>query len=358
MFEAAADVGGTWWWNRYPGARCDIEAMDYSLLVLARARAGVDLDRALRHPARDPPLRRTTSPTASTCAATSGSRPGSTAATWRRRRRALGGRRPTAATPSTRRFVRHGDRLPVGGQAARDRRASTRFAGADVPHRPLAPRGRRLHRPAGRRDRHRLVGHPVDPADRRAGRAPHRVPAHAELRPAGAERARSTRRRWPSVKARYRGAPRDAAAPDARAGSRAARRPSPPWRSTPTSARRAYQAGWESGHAVRRSSAPSTTCCSTATANETAAEFVRDRIREIVDDPEVAETLLARRLPVRHQAALPRHRLLRDLQPRRTSTSSTSAATPIDEIVPTGVRTTDRRRTSSTRSCSPPASTP
>ncbi len=30
VIEAAADVGGTWWWNRYPGARCDIESMDYS----------------------------------------------------------------------------------------------------------------------------------------------------------------------------------------------------------------------------------------------------------------------------------------------------------------------------------------
>jgi cyclohexanone monooxygenase len=29
-FEGAADVGGTWWWNRYPGARCDVESMDYS----------------------------------------------------------------------------------------------------------------------------------------------------------------------------------------------------------------------------------------------------------------------------------------------------------------------------------------
>jgi cation diffusion facilitator CzcD-associated flavoprotein CzcO len=29
VFDAAADVGGTWWWNRYPGARCDIESMDY-----------------------------------------------------------------------------------------------------------------------------------------------------------------------------------------------------------------------------------------------------------------------------------------------------------------------------------------
>ena len=27
--EAADDVGGTWYWNRYPGARCDIESLDY-----------------------------------------------------------------------------------------------------------------------------------------------------------------------------------------------------------------------------------------------------------------------------------------------------------------------------------------
>ena len=29
-FEAGGDVGGTWYWNRYPGARCDIESMQYS----------------------------------------------------------------------------------------------------------------------------------------------------------------------------------------------------------------------------------------------------------------------------------------------------------------------------------------
>jgi cyclohexanone monooxygenase len=28
--EAGSDVGGTWYWNRYPGARCDVESMDYS----------------------------------------------------------------------------------------------------------------------------------------------------------------------------------------------------------------------------------------------------------------------------------------------------------------------------------------
>jgi len=30
VFEAGDNVGGTWYWNRYPGARCDIESMEYS----------------------------------------------------------------------------------------------------------------------------------------------------------------------------------------------------------------------------------------------------------------------------------------------------------------------------------------
>ena len=30
VFEKGDDVGGTWYWNRYPGARCDVESMDYS----------------------------------------------------------------------------------------------------------------------------------------------------------------------------------------------------------------------------------------------------------------------------------------------------------------------------------------
>ncbi len=30
VIEAGADVGGTWYWNRYPGARCDVESLEYS----------------------------------------------------------------------------------------------------------------------------------------------------------------------------------------------------------------------------------------------------------------------------------------------------------------------------------------
>jgi len=33
MLEAGADVGGTWYWNRYPGARCDIESILYSFSI-------------------------------------------------------------------------------------------------------------------------------------------------------------------------------------------------------------------------------------------------------------------------------------------------------------------------------------
>lgn len=30
VLEAGEEVGGTWFWNRYPGARCDVESLDYS----------------------------------------------------------------------------------------------------------------------------------------------------------------------------------------------------------------------------------------------------------------------------------------------------------------------------------------
>jgi cation diffusion facilitator CzcD-associated flavoprotein CzcO len=30
VFEAGGDVGGTWYWNKYPGARCDVDSLNYS----------------------------------------------------------------------------------------------------------------------------------------------------------------------------------------------------------------------------------------------------------------------------------------------------------------------------------------
>jgi cation diffusion facilitator CzcD-associated flavoprotein CzcO len=30
VLEASGGIGGIWYWNRYPGARCDVESYDYS----------------------------------------------------------------------------------------------------------------------------------------------------------------------------------------------------------------------------------------------------------------------------------------------------------------------------------------
>ena len=30
VYERGSDIGGTWYWNRYPGARCDVRSIDYS----------------------------------------------------------------------------------------------------------------------------------------------------------------------------------------------------------------------------------------------------------------------------------------------------------------------------------------
>ena len=107
----------------------------------------------------------TTSPTASTSARTSSSRRAST--------RPCGTTRP----PLDDRHVEGRDHL---GAVLRDGVGclSTpklpeipgvdELPGPDVPHRSLAARGRRLHRPERRHHRHRLVGHPVDPDHRRS----------------------------------------------------------------------------------------------------------------------------------------------------------------------------------------------
>ena len=152
-FEGAADVGGTWWWNRYPGARCDVEIHRLLVLVLARARAGVgrgseryatqpEILRYVNHVADRFDLRRDIQFETRV-----------TAATWDEDAQRWDVDTDRGDTVSAQ-FCVMADGLPVRREAARDRR-HRHVRGRDVPHRPLAPRGRRLHRPAGRRDRHR-----------------------------------------------------------------------------------------------------------------------------------------------------------------------------------------------------------
>ena len=33
VYEAGDGIGGTWYWNCYPGARCDVDSMQYLSLI-------------------------------------------------------------------------------------------------------------------------------------------------------------------------------------------------------------------------------------------------------------------------------------------------------------------------------------
>ncbi len=192
-YDTAGDVGGTWYWNRYPGARCDIPTTDYAfsfdpeleaewtwtekyatqpeILAYLRPRG-----RPLRPPSRH-------------------------RVRHRGHRRPVGRRSPPLGGVHRRRrrrhlpLVRHGQRVPVRAQATGHPRSGP-VPGRRLLHRSMAPRGRRLHRATGRGGRDRLVGHPVDPPDRPAGRAGHRLPADAQFSiPAPTGRPR--RSAWP-----------------------------------------------------------------------------------------------------------------------------------------------------------------
>ena len=142
ILERDDGVGGTWRANRYPGAACDVPSHLYSLSFAPNPR----LVARLRHPARDPPLRRGLLRPLRRPPQGAHRPPRSWPATWldgdacwrlrdRRRRRARGRRswsRPSAcSTPR---------RSPTSP-------ASTSSAGTVVPLGPLGPRPR--PRPAG-----------------------------------------------------------------------------------------------------------------------------------------------------------------------------------------------------------------
>ena len=96
-YDAADDVGGTWWWHGFPGARVDTEGHTYQLLFSETLDAEVGVERALFPPGTRSTGGCASSPTASTCAATSRSPPGSSMPATTRTGDA-GPSAPTAAT--------------------------------------------------------------------------------------------------------------------------------------------------------------------------------------------------------------------------------------------------------------------
>jgi cation diffusion facilitator CzcD-associated flavoprotein CzcO len=136
VLEAGGGVGGTWYWNRYPGARCDVESVQYSY----------QFSDALQQEW-----------------------------TWSERFSPQPEILAYANHVADRFDLRRDIRFDTRVTAARFDEAEGRWQGRrqlqghDLPHRELAARGRRFHRTQGRRDRHRILGDPVDPGDRPPG---------------------------------------------------------------------------------------------------------------------------------------------------------------------------------------------
>ena len=98
VFEAGTNVGGTWYWNCYPGARFDSESYSYGYSFskeLLRNGSGPSILRASRKHCATA----TTSPTSSICAAISSSRAASLPRSMRRTHEAGTSRWKTAALP-------------------------------------------------------------------------------------------------------------------------------------------------------------------------------------------------------------------------------------------------------------------
>ena len=180
-YEAGSGVGGTWFWNRYPGCRCDVESMEYSYSFSnelqqewqwpERYGTQPEILRYVNHVADRFDLQARYSAQHAHPLGRLQQQDQHVDAQDRQRR------------DHHRALLHHGDRQSLDAAHA-EHSGSEELQGQVVPHGAVAPRGRRLHRAAGRRHRHRLLGRADDPAHRQAGQAPLRLPAHRQFHPA------------------------------------------------------------------------------------------------------------------------------------------------------------------------------
>ena len=135
VIEEAGDVGGTWYWNRYPGARCDIQTIDYSYTFDPELESAWTWSEKY---ATQPEILRYLGFVADRYDLRRDIRFGTrvTAANWDDASGALAARPPTTARRVLP-LLHHGHRLPLHAKAAGDRRRQG-FQGRGLFHRTLA----------------------------------------------------------------------------------------------------------------------------------------------------------------------------------------------------------------------------
>jgi cyclohexanone monooxygenase len=335
VFEKGDGVGGTWYWNRYPGARCDIESMDYSYSFSddlqqewqwsERYARQPEILRYVNHVADRFDLRRDV--TFNTLV---------TSAVW---------------DDETSRWVVETDtdervscQFCVMATGCLSVTQTPRFEGLETfrgpwyqtgvwPHEGVDFSGQRVG----------VIGtgsSAIQSIPVIAGQAARlhvfqrtpnfSVPAHS--RPLDPEYERDIKANYAAFRKRAR---------ESRAGFVVATNENteiPALEATPEQRQQEYEARWAHGGFGLMSSFSD--LYSNIDANETAAEFVRSKIREIVDDPSVAELLCPRSYPIgTKRLCVDTHYYETYNLPHVTLVDIRSA--PIQEITPTGLRTSD-----------------
>ena len=178
VYEQGGGVGGTWYWNRYPGARCDVESMEYSYSFSDELQQEWDWSeryapqpeilRYANHVADRFDLRRDIQFDTRVERAVFDEGANAWSVTT------SDGNTVTAKYVVLATGCLSNARMPdIKGLA--DFKGKVYHTG----HWPHEAGG--FHRQARRRDRHGIVGDPVDARDRRAGQPSHGVPAHREF---------------------------------------------------------------------------------------------------------------------------------------------------------------------------------
>ena len=352
VLESADDVGGTWYWNRYPGARCDIPTTDYTYSFdpelesewtwSEKYATQPEILRYLQHVADRYDLRRDIDFSTRVDGGDVGRR-GLAVAVAHRPAATSSRAASTSWRPAACRCPRRStSRAPTASRATCTSRAAGRTRAWTSPASGSAVIGTGSS------------GIQSIPLIAAQARAAHGVPAHAQLLAPRPQRSRRRRTAWRRSKPT---GPPTATRPSGRA---AASPSEPPELDRGVCSEEERRARFEAACDGRRAVRHPRHLRRPGGQPRGQRHRGRDDPREDPLDrrrPRDGRVAVPQGPPVRHQAAVPRHRLLRDVQPAARP-ARRPAQGPDQDRSPRPASTPRASRSSSTPSSTPPASTP